>query len=139
VLPEFETANRERARRAAALAERIRAETDFSPLGASEEGKPVYPRLGILAPNVAARDGALRALTPIGATKMYPSALDGIVELRPNLADEPKTPVAREFSARLLTLPTSSALSGERVEFALRTLGELSDTPASRPVNEVLQ
>ncbi len=126
VLPELETANRERARRAAALAGRITAETDFSPLVASEEDEAVYPRLGVLAPNVAARDAALCALTPIGATKMYPSALDAIEALRPNLADEPKTPVARELAARLLTLPTSSALSGERVEYAVRTLGKLS-------------
>jgi dTDP-4-amino-4,6-dideoxygalactose transaminase len=126
VFPEFETANRERARRAVALAERITAETDFSPLVAAEQDQPVYPRLGILAPSAAARDGALRVLTPIGATKMYPSALDAIDALRPCLADEPKIPIAREFAARLLTLPTSPALSGERVEFALRTLRRLS-------------
>jgi hypothetical protein len=126
VFPEFETANRERARRAVALAERITAETDFSPLVAAEQDQPVYPRLGILAPSAAARDGALRVLTPIGATKMYPSALDAIDALRPCLADEPKIPIAREFAARLLTLPTSAALSGERVEFALRTLRRLS-------------
>lgn len=126
VLPEFEAANRERARRGAALAERIAGETGFSPLVASEQDEAVYPRLGILAPSAATRDAALCALTPVGATKMYPSALDAIDALRPCLADEPKTPIAREFAARLLTLPTGPALSGERVEFALRTLRRLS-------------
>jgi len=126
VLPEFEAANRERARRAAALAERITAETNFSPLVASGRDEPVYPRLGILAPGAAAREAALRTLAAIGATKMYPSALDGIDALRPFLADEPTTPTAREFAARILTLPTGPALSGERVEFALRILRECS-------------
>jgi len=122
VLPEFEPANRARARRAVALAARITAETDFSPLVATEQDEGVYPRLGILAPSAAAREEALRALMPIGATRMYPTALDAIDALRPNLADESKTPVAREFAARLLTLPTSPALSGERLKFALHAL-----------------
>jgi dTDP-4-amino-4,6-dideoxygalactose transaminase len=126
VLPGFESANRARARRATASAERIAAETGFSPLVSSEQAEAVYPRLGILAPNATARDEALCALTPIGATKMYPSALDAIDALRPSLAEAPNTPVAREFAARLLTLPTSAALSGERVEFALRTLRRFS-------------
>jgi dTDP-4-amino-4,6-dideoxygalactose transaminase len=108
------------------LTERITAETNFSPLVASGQDEPVYPRLGILAPSASARKAALRALAPIGATKMYPSALDAIDALRPFLADEPTTPIAREFAARILTLPTGPALSGERVEFALRTLGRLS-------------
>jgi hypothetical protein len=80
----------------------------------------------MLAPGAAVRDEALRALTPIGATKMYPSALDGIDALRPCLADEPEIPIAREFAARLLTLPTGRSFSGERLEFALRTLRRLS-------------
>jgi dTDP-4-amino-4,6-dideoxygalactose transaminase len=126
VLPEFEAANRERAQRAAVLARRIAAETNFSPLVAPEQDEPVYPRLGILAPSAATRDEALCVLAPIGATKMYPSALDAIDALRPYLADETKTPIAREFAARLLTLPTGLALSGERVGFALRTLRRLS-------------
>ena len=126
VLPEFEAANRERARRAAALAERIAGETNFSPLVASEQDEPIYPRLGLLAPSASARKAALRALAPIGATKMYPSELNAIDALRPFLADEPTTPIAREFAARILTLPTGPALSGERVEFALRTLRRLS-------------
>jgi hypothetical protein len=57
---------------------------------------------------------------------MYPSALDGIGALKPRLAAKPETPVAREFAARLLTLPTGAALSGERLEFALRILSECS-------------
>jgi dTDP-4-amino-4,6-dideoxygalactose transaminase len=126
VLPEFETANRERAQRAAALAGRITAQTEFSPLVASGEDEAIYPRLGVVAPNAARRDEALRALTPIGATRMYPSALDAVDGLRPMLAAEPKTPVAREFAARILTLPTSPTLRGERLEFALRTLQRLS-------------
>ncbi len=126
VLLEFETANRERAQRATRLAERITAETDFSPLISSGEDQAVYPRLGVLAPNAARRNEALRALTPIGATGMYPSALDAIDALRPSLADEPKTPVAREFAARVLTFSTSPALTGERLEFALRTLRRFS-------------
>jgi len=99
VLPEFEAANRERARRAAALAERIASETVYSPLVASEQDQPIYLRLGVLAPSPSARETALRALAPIGATRMYPSALDGIGALKPHLAAKPETPVAREFAA----------------------------------------
>jgi len=126
VLPEFETEKRHRARRAISLAACISAETEFSPLIASEGDEAVYPRLGVLAPTAAKRDEALRALTPVGATKMYPSALDAIDALRPHLADDPNTPVAREFAARLLTLPTGTALVGKRLDFALRTLRRLS-------------
>jgi dTDP-4-amino-4,6-dideoxygalactose transaminase len=125
-LPELEAANRERARRAAALAARITAETNFSPLVASERDESVYPRLGVLAPSAPARKAALRALAPFGATRMYPSALDGIGALKSRLAAMPETPVAREFAARLLTLPTGPAFSGERPEFALRILRECS-------------
>jgi perosamine synthetase len=126
VLPEFEIGNRNRARRAISLAARISAETDFSPLIASEGDEAVYPRLGVLAQTAAKRDEALRVLTSVGVTKMYPSALGAIDALRPRLADEPNTPVARDFAARLLTLPTGAALVGGRLDFALRTLRRLS-------------
>lgn len=126
VLPEFESANRERARRTAALAERIAAETSFSPLVASGEEKGVYPRLGVLAPSASARDCALRALARIGATRMYPSPLECLKALQPHRAGTSETPGARQFADRLLTLPTEKTLRGERLEFAIETLRKSS-------------
>ena len=126
VLPEFETANRARAQRAAALAERITAETIFSPLLADDGDIAVYPRLGVLAPSASARNDALRALAPIGATRMYPGPLECVKALQPHRVGKSETPGARQFANRLLTLPTGKTLRGERLEFALRTLRKLS-------------
>jgi dTDP-4-amino-4,6-dideoxygalactose transaminase len=122
VIPDFETTNRARAARAQALAERIRAETRFAPLVASGGDEAVYPRLAVLAPSAAAREAALRALAALGASPMYPGALESIAALRPHLAAEPETPVARELAARLLTLPTARALTAEQLD---RVLSEL--------------
>jgi len=122
VLPEFEAANRERAQRAAALAGRITAETNFSPLLAAREDVAVYPRLGVLAPSASARNHALCALSRIGATRMYPGPLECVKALQPHRVGESETPGARQFADRLLTLPTEKTLEGERLEFALDTL-----------------
>jgi dTDP-4-amino-4,6-dideoxygalactose transaminase len=126
VLPEFETANRARARRAATLARRITAETNFSPLLADDGDIAVYPRLGVLAPSASARNDALRALAPLGATRMYPGPLECVKALQPHRVGRSETPGARQFANRLLTLPTGKTLLGERLEFALRTLRKLS-------------
>ncbi len=126
VLPEFEAANRARARRAAALAERISLETDFSPLLAADGDIAVYPRLGVLAPSAAARNDALHALAPVGATRMYPGPLERVKALQPHRVGKTETPGAQQFSDRLLTLSTEKTLAGERLEFTLRTLRKFS-------------
>jgi hypothetical protein len=126
VLPEFETVNRARAQRAATLAARISAETDFSPLLAARGDVAVYPRLGVLAPSASARNDALRALAPIGATRMYPAPLECVKALQPHRVEKTEMPGARQFADRLLTLPTEKALAGERLEFALDTLRKSS-------------
>jgi len=48
------------------------------------------------------------------------------VALRPHLAGEPTLPGAREFCARLLTLPSHAGLRGARHEWLIRTLEDLA-------------
>jgi len=122
VLPQLEESNQTRVRRTLELAERLSAETDFAPLLAPPGCEAVYPRLALLAPSPTARDEALQRLAALGATRMYPSPLDEIEALTPHLTAVPEIPRARDFAARLLTLPTGKGLTGERLEFTLRAL-----------------
>ncbi len=121
-LPDLEAANRQRARRAEALAARIAAETKFAPLLAPQGERAVYPRLALIAPSAAARDRALRALARIGATRMYPAPLACVKALEPHRVGEAELPGARQLADRLLTLPTERALEGERLAAALEAL-----------------
>lgn len=132
MLPDFPDANRERSRATLALARRVTEETDFAPLLAASNTEAVYPRLALRAPHRPARDRALRALARLGATRMYPSSLDDLSALVPHLASKPCVPGAREFAARLLTLPAGSALRGERLEVVLRALRESSSASPTR-------
>ena len=84
-----------------------------------------YPRLGVVAPNASACETALEALTPLGAARSYPTALDEVEALRPHLAGEVACAGAREFSARALTLPTHKGLRPRDIETMIRTLARL--------------
>ena len=117
---------RERAARAQELAAEIRSGGSFAPILADPGDTAVHPRLALVAPSAQARDRALAALRDLGASGMYPCALDGVPALRPHLAGDPVCPVARELAARLLTLPTRRDLTGAGRARLLDALRELS-------------
>jgi dTDP-4-amino-4,6-dideoxygalactose transaminase len=116
----------ERARRAESLAADIAAASAFSPIRAEAGTSGVYPRLAVVAPSAQARDRARTALRHLGASGMYPDALDRVAPLRPHLAGDASCPVARELAARLLTLPTHREIRGSQREKLLDILGRLS-------------
>jgi dTDP-4-amino-4,6-dideoxygalactose transaminase len=126
VLPGLERAQQLRQQRARALAGAIGEHTGFSPLLASGADAGAYPRLGVLAPHPAARDEAVRVLTSIGVTAMYPSALTEIPELGPHLVGDTETPRSRDFASRLLTVPTNRALQERESALLIERLRELS-------------
>jgi dTDP-4-amino-4,6-dideoxygalactose transaminase len=108
------------------MAREISAHTAFEPLVAQARTMAVYPRLGVLAPDHGRRDAALRRLRSLGATAMYPTALNRIGALRPHLVGEVSAPGAEEFCRRLLTLPVHRGLGGHRRDKVVRILQELS-------------
>ncbi|MEZ4330507.1 MAG: aminotransferase class V-fold PLP-dependent enzyme [Myxococcota bacterium] len=110
--PEVDVLGTARRATAHALAARIAEATAFEPLLERPGTTGVYPRLGLLAPSASRRDRALGALTRYGATAMYPTPMDAIRELEPHRVGDEACPGARDFCARLLTLPTHSALRG---------------------------
>lgn len=118
----FDAETRARAERAGALADRIAAETPFAPLRPGPGATGAFPRLALRAPSAGAREVALAALRDLGATTLYPAALDALPELRPSLAGEPRCPGARELAARLLTVPTHAGLRGPRLARLVATL-----------------
>jgi dTDP-4-amino-4,6-dideoxygalactose transaminase len=124
-LRSLERINRERSDMAKRLAKRLSEQTEFKPLCGNDTDIAVYPRLGIVAPSPRARDAALRALRPFGATQMYPTAIPEIEALHPHLAGEPRCPVAHEFATRLLTLPTHAGLREGHMETVVGVLGRL--------------
>jgi hypothetical protein len=121
----LERARRDRADRAELIGHRLRDETGFAPLLAGEGEAGSYPRLGVVAPNASAREAALEALTPLGASRSYPTPLDEIEALRPYLVGDAASAGAREFSARVLTLPTHRGPRARDLEMMIRTLARL--------------
>jgi dTDP-4-amino-4,6-dideoxygalactose transaminase len=126
LLPGLDRANGERSQRAFELIRRLREQTEFVPVAATEGSYAVYPRLAVLAPDGAARDAALAKLLPLGATAMYPSSLDCVSALRPHLVGDVHCPGARSFSERLLTLPTHRGLSERRLDAVVKQLSRLT-------------
>lgn len=132
LVPGVASEARARESRALALARRLRERTGFAPLVAGAGDAGAYPRLGVVAPSAPARDAALESLAPLGATRMYPAPLGRIAALRPHLIGDADPPGARDFAARLLTLPTHAGLRGARLERAIAALVRISpggDTP----------
>jgi len=79
----------------------------------------------VLAPDARTRDAALRALGWLGVTGMYPDPLDRIPALVPHLAAGADCPGAREFCARLITVPTHAGLRGRRLDALVAELRRL--------------
>jgi perosamine synthetase len=125
LVPALERARRDRADRAEQIGHRLRDETGFAPLLAGEGAAGSYPRLGVVAPNASAREAALEALTPLGAARSYPVPLDQVEALHTHLVGDPASPSAREFSARVLTLPTHRGLRARDLQLMNRTLAAL--------------
>ena len=124
LMPELDGANGARAQRARMLAARLMKDTGFVPLVAGAGDIGVHPRLGILAPTRARRDAALSALIPFGATRMYPTPLGEIPELRPHLVGETRCPGAEDFCGRVLTLPTHAGMRERRLDQVLEILAD---------------
>lgn len=124
-LPDLEEETRRRRARAEALAERLRDATRFAPLVAGA-GCGVHPRLAVRAPDARRRDAALSALAPLGASRLYPTALGRIAALRPHLTGGSACPGAEELAGVLLTLPTHSRLRPAKIDEIVRTLERLS-------------
>jgi hypothetical protein len=99
---------RQRRATADALADRIAHATAWRPLQAPAGTVGVYPRLAVLAPTRAARDGALDALTRLGAgaSRLYPDSLDRVPAIGPHREGGDACAGARQLADRLLTLPT---------------------------------
>jgi dTDP-4-amino-4,6-dideoxygalactose transaminase len=125
LLPELDAFNRSRAQRTKALAARLNADTNFTPLLTAPGDIGIYPRLGVLAPTPAKRDAALAALRWLGATRMYPTPLQAVPALRPHLVGETDCPGAQNFCARLITLPTHAGMRARCVDELVRTLRAL--------------
>jgi dTDP-4-amino-4,6-dideoxygalactose transaminase len=124
LLPELDAAARRREEQALALAQGFEERTSLVPLLTPKGAVGVYPRLFAQAPSAEGRDAALRALARAGAgaSGFYPSALDRVPALRPQLAEPTGYPGARDLAARLLTLPTHGALRGGRLTAVMRAL-----------------
>jgi perosamine synthetase len=122
LLPELEAGNRERAQVAAELVTALR-DTGFRPIAADPGATAVYPRLGVVAPSAAAREAALGALRPLGASRFYPSSLAQVVPLRAHLAGAGVHPGAEQLASRLFTLPTHAAVRAQIAAIAHRLAG----------------
>jgi dTDP-4-amino-4,6-dideoxygalactose transaminase len=121
-----DSTNRARSDNAERMAREIAARTAFEPLVAQVRSTAVYPRLAVLAPDHGRRDAALERLRSLGATAMYPTALNRIGALRPDLVGEVSAPGAEEFCRRLLTLPVHRGIGGHRRDKIVRILQEMS-------------
>ena len=123
LLSGLDAANADRATRAAMMAEAIESGTPFDPLRPRDGEHAIHPRLGLLAPSGEHRDRALERLAFAGATAMYPATLDAVDGLAPNRVGDGPLPSARDFCARLLTLPTHAGMTPRRID---RVVAELA-------------
>jgi dTDP-4-amino-4,6-dideoxygalactose transaminase len=118
-----------RAARARSMAADVAARTRFDPLRAPAGLRSTDPRLVLLAPDAQSRDRALARLAAVGASPLYPTALDAVAALAPHRTDTDPCPGARRLAARLLTLP----LHGRLVDGAWEaTLSELAGAAGGR-------
>jgi dTDP-4-amino-4,6-dideoxygalactose transaminase len=125
LLPRLVEENRAREERALGLAAQIRARSAFRPLVAKGADRGVHPRLAVLAPSRGARDAALAALSGLGAARFYPAPLTDVPALRPHLVGDAACPGARDFAARVLTLPSHAGLDARRAERVSEVLAGL--------------
>lgn len=110
LLPDLTASSEHRSAVALELAEALRRDTPYRPLVAEPGAIAVHPRLGVVAPSAEAREAALSALRPLGASPLYPTSLAGIEPLRAHLAGKPDCPGADWLATRIFTLPTHAAV-----------------------------
>jgi dTDP-4-amino-4,6-dideoxygalactose transaminase len=115
VLPRLDAYTETRRRHAYALIESLRAVPGLSLVREGADTFPVYLRLPVFIDTPRARAAVLDALTEagLGATVSYPSALRDVPALVRAFDGMPDTPGGRAVAARLLTLPTHPAVSGD--------------------------
>jgi dTDP-4-amino-4,6-dideoxygalactose transaminase len=122
LLPRYEAARLERARRGEALAERLEGGRLLQPLGPLGAGN-AYLRLPLLVEE-GRRQELLARLARLGATGMYPLPLGELRgtanHLGPQAAES--YPHARRLSRRLLTLPLHGLLLERDLQEIERTL-----------------
>jgi perosamine synthetase len=110
LLPDLAADSQERNAVAHELADALRRETSHRPLVADRGASAVHPRLGVVAPSAAAREAALSALRPLGASPFYPTTLARIAALDSHLLGGRECANAEAFAARLYTLPAHSRI-----------------------------
>ncbi|HEY8154139.1 MAG TPA: DegT/DnrJ/EryC1/StrS family aminotransferase [Myxococcota bacterium] len=120
---------------ASRLAQELREGTSLLPLLAPAGDRGVYPRLAALAPDADSREAALAALDDLGAgaSRMYPTPLDLAPGLAPYLEPGPACTGARDFCARLLTLPTHGRWSPRQRSAVLSALRSVAPGPRGSP------
>ena len=123
LLPELEAGNRARAEIALELATALRRETGFRPILAEPGATAAYPRLAVVAPSAEAREAALGALRPLGASRFYPSTLAQVAPLRPHRVGTGECPGAERLASRLFTLPTHAGVRAQIAAIAHRLAG----------------
>jgi dTDP-4-amino-4,6-dideoxygalactose transaminase len=112
LLPDLAASAAQRSEVACALALALQRETACRPIVAAAGSTAVYPRLGVLAPSPAARDAALAALRPLGASALYPTSLARVAPLSAHLVGDRDCPGADTLASRIFTLPTHAAVRG---------------------------
>jgi len=95
---------------------------------ALEPAKAVWPFFMILMPSRAARDKALARLWagPEGVSRLFIHALGDYAYLKPALGQQPSTPHARDFAARMLTISNSLWLDNRCFEKLCHILKQTS-------------
>jgi dTDP-4-amino-4,6-dideoxygalactose transaminase len=126
-LPGYDSVVAERAERAEPLIAQLERRTGFRPLTPRLGERAAYPRLALIAPSPGARDRALRALVQLGAgaSGLYPTALDEVVELLRHRTDTGEFPRARDLAARLLTIPSHPRFTSTLQEQVVDLLAEI--------------
>ncbi len=97
--------------------------------GADSERPIPYLRLPVLLPDRKSRDIAIRRLRHqgIGASSMYPSAIDQIPGIDDHLANPgTELPGAKSLSGRLMTLPTHPYMREKDIDTIVQVLTDLA-------------
>jgi len=101
------------------LLQALRDLPDLEPVQPVKNAEPIYLRLPIRTPRPAARDLLYHSLAArgLGVSRMYPSAITAISELRTHLAANVlPCPEAERVAASLVTLPTHSLVESRDLE-----------------------
>jgi len=107
------------------LLEALRDVPGLEPVEPPRGSDPVYLRLPIRASRAEARQSLYDDLASrrLGVSRMYPSAITAIRELRPHLAPSVlRCPEAERVAASLLTLPTHPLVAPSDLEAVIACL-----------------